>query len=429
LFVPSSSILKGMLGRTALVDCVKRSPKPLEYWNDALPTLESHSASVTSVSFSPDGKMLVSTSEDLTSKLWDSETGKLLHTFGGQLSSHAASTQFSPNGKKLATWSLESSFGRGVEVNLWDVESGALLRKFMKSARSRFRAVQFSLNSEKLFVAADDFCVQSGSFAIGLWDAWCDVLLHVLENHSGSVTRLSFSPDAMNLASASEDKTVKLWDVESGKLLQTAQEHLGFVHSMQFSPNGVKLAFASTESRQPLFVRPCWNRIHIWDTRNARYTINHYFHSKPTTTLEFSPNGKQLASSSSETTFRLWNTERRFPPRIFHKHSESVQAVKFFRNGLKLASASRDKTVCVWAVDGKQEDALLQSLAGHLGPVNDLQFSPDGRKLASASSDMTARVWDTKKTAPCHMHWAHTGAVNAVRFSPDGDRLCASWPY
>ncbi len=366
--------------------------------------LERYSGSnVYSVAFSPDGSILAAVSEsgnfwekkDDVVRLWNVETGILLHTLEGH-SGNVYSVAFSPNGQTLLSrsgnpstyylWDVatgekklpftysRAAFSTDMQmianidndntIHLWDVETGTL--KHTLTAENVSSAF-FSPDGQTLASWSRD------SNTIHLWDMETGTLKHTLPTNNVWSLSVEFSPDGQTLVSTdSDENTIHLWDVETGTLKHTLAEHTGHVANVEFSPDGKTLASASSDKT-----------IRLWDVETG--TLKHTLPTYSVWTIEFSPDGQMLLNMVSNNTIRLWDVETGIP-----KFSITTGLGVFSPDGQTLASTDYDNTVRLWDVG---TGTLNSTLVGHTEGINSVVFSPDGQTLASGGDDNTVRLW------------------------------------
>jgi WD40 repeat protein len=197
--------------------------KTVRLWDaesgNCVQVLNGHKDTVCSVAFDSGMQTVASASEDRTLKLWDVNTGQLLRTIETQSINY--SVAFDPEGRFLA------SSGRG-GIQLWDASSLRLLRTLEKREYAFFPWVAFAPDGTMLACAGSDE-------SIYLFELPDCQLLTKFTNHDSPVNSVQFSPQSDQLLSASADKTLMLWDLRAGQLLRTFEGHTGEAYCAAFS--------------------------------------------------------------------------------------------------------------------------------------------------------------------------------------------------
>ena len=135
--------------------------------------------------------------------------------------------------------------------------------------------------------------------------------------------------------------------------------------------------------------------------------------------VDFSPDGKTIASASGDTTIKIWQRDGKLLHTLTD-HKDSVLDVAFSPDGKTIASGSEDETVRLWNTQG----VLLKTSIGHRNTINRIVYSPKGDIIASASEDKTVRLWD-RHGKLVNVLFGHQSGVLEVAFSNDG-RLIAT---
>ncbi|MCF7859127.1 MAG: DUF4062 domain-containing protein [Candidatus Cloacimonetes bacterium] len=157
---------------------------------------------INTVSFSPDGKRVISGYEDNTCILWDLESGKQIQTLIGHDNGVIAAS-FSPDGRRVISSSWDKT------CILWDLVSGKPIKTLI-GHKWGVMAVCFSPDGRQAVSSSDDrTCI--------VWDLENGKSIHILNGHTERVNTISISADGKRVISGSDDRTCILWDMVSGE--------------------------------------------------------------------------------------------------------------------------------------------------------------------------------------------------------------------
>jgi WD40 repeat protein len=335
---------------------------------DELITLRGHEKPVSTLAFSPDGRLVATGSWDHDIRVWDLQTQNLLRLLPGHTDS-VTNVKFSPDGRRLA------SSGKDGAIRLWDTATWASHPlPFEPGWQNKIlREVTFSPDGATLAAADDEGMIRAWNMADGR-------LIHVGRAHDNKIQGLAFSPDGTLLASASEDTTVRLWRVADWTKAGELSGHTQGVWQASFSPDGRFLVSASDD-----------RTARVWDVATGRQAAEPVVEDRAAWSVDFSPDGKIIAIGCADGTVHLWDFHAAANAATLDRHAVlrvadgPVWYVKFNRDAgdMRLGIAGADRTARVLSVRSFQtmfaDPARLESDAEHRGglQVRPGQSDPD----------------------------------------------------
>ena len=348
-----------------------------------------------------------------TVNLYDVAGGQKLHTLLGH-SGPLQGLAFSSDDRLLAT---SDNLG---SVKVWDVATGHLFRDLGKIADGTICLAFAPPENLRLVVSIgtlDNFWPEKQGRCL-VWDVATWRIERTLHGHEGVISSLAFGPDGKRLATASYDGTIKLWDVESWTERITLRGHTQNLSSVAYSPDGSRLASTSDDGTARLWEPATGKELLV--LRGHDGLINH---------VSFRPDGQRVVTAGADRTLKIWDVTRKPGVLVLDRPETSATDVAFSPDGQFVAVSYLDKTVRLWeSVSGR----LARTLSGHGLPVWSVAFSPDGNRLASGAGDYHRHdaqgevvLWETATGRRLSLLVGHKSCVWSVAFSPDGQRLAS----
>jgi WD40 repeat protein len=157
---------------------------------------------------------------------------------------------------------------------------------------------------------------------------------------------------------------------------------------------------------------------YLWNLCNSRLLNELKGHSAVVLSVDFSRNGKWLASASGDGTIRLWDiATSRTVMTLNQGEAPNIGGAFFTPDGKTIASWRWDHLIRLWDVASGQ---CIAELAGHQDRVDTVAVSPDGRTLASLDTGGSVRLWDVATHLEKTNFLTKPNRPVAISFAPDG---------
>jgi WD40 repeat protein len=228
---------------------------------------------------------------------------------------------------------------------------------------------------------------------------------------------LALSPDGRTVAGCASGR-VGLWDIATRRLITVLDTNAGWSFSMEFSPDGKTLATSHTESGK--------EEVRLWDMAAFKQigTLNT---TQEVLSVAYSRDGKFLVTAAGAMYVRdapgevvLWDAATQQRVRTFSEVRSWPYQATFSPDGETIAASSGDGTIALWKA-GTGE--VIDRLSGHNGYVAPVTFSRDGRTLAAGDEHGHVWLWDWRAHRVESVFHAHDFPIYGIVFSPDEQRL------
>jgi WD40 repeat protein len=447
-----------------------------------------HEDKVTVVDFSHDGKRLITGSDDKTVRVWDASNGKIIarlarmpdeirsvavsddgalivgstkenttwlwdghdYTLRGTLPGYGAfftgdssrvitfsakenvaqvwdvrtllsavtdvtgeSAAYSPDGTRLATHDSD-------QVWIWDSHDGKKLLTLKlapadprKDYKAYATGTRFSPDGKRLLALSDS------SPGPSLWDAVDGKTIAQMQVPGTDTNEGAFSPDGARIFTCSTDKIARLWDGHDGKLLSSFPMPEGCLVQVHFSPDGTRILGTHEQNTRTdrIYHAEVWDlgkHTRVLAPEEALYSYNHG--------SDLSPDGVTLATADKSGILRLRDMAKAVLLRSWDSGSGGVESLFYSPDGRQLVTAHQNGTLKVW--DAGSGTLLWVYKSGHIG-MDDARYSPDGVFLMSRDSNQGTSIRDAGTGQTLLEIGGDSSLTETVTYAPNGEQLAS----
>jgi len=202
------------------------------YPNCAPAVLVKNQGELHGVTFSPDGKFILTASEDTTAKIWDAASGALAQTLQGH-SGGVNHASYSADGKQIVTASADGT------ARVWDAATGQEKLQ-LKGHTGAVNSASFNADDTLIVTASDDHTAR-------VWNAKTGQQKLELKGHTAPVTGAVISQDGKFIVTSSSDKTARIWDAATGQEKSILRGHSDKIQTVELSPDNRYVMTSSSD--------------------------------------------------------------------------------------------------------------------------------------------------------------------------------------
>ena len=211
-------------------------------------------------------------------------------------SNYISAVAWSPDGKRIASASNDGS------VQIWQALTGKRLAIYSSSTDIRGKTV--ASNAVAFSPDGKDVVIGTSGPAV-LIDAATARAIGYLGPHGGSALSVAFSPRGRYLAVGRDDSTVEVWDVSTSTEVYVYMGHSAPVFTLAWSPDGKRIASGGADCTVQIWDALTGNHVYTYGG-HADYYWGHFTSDQDVDSIAWSPDGKQIASGSTDNTVQVW---------------------------------------------------------------------------------------------------------------------------
>jgi WD40 repeat protein/serine/threonine protein kinase len=415
--------------------------------------LTGHTATITALAWSHDGKWLASASLDHSLRLWNVGSSHQEASFdigAGWI----RNVCFTPDGRAVAT-------GQADGFSVWDlagqklafkITSGEELDQTDNAALEKVNPWQQRLDrplpplrqlagsSHPIAINSYGVLAYARESSISLWDLGKRKAIATLNEHNKTIRALAFTADGERLGSAGDDRTVRIWESRAGRELAVLSGHSSSVTGLSFAADSRRVASVALDGTRIWDITADRNLAvlgnrspdavaidALGETVAAATRESRLFRAtdgglvcliakKPFSTAVFQPANEWLATGSFDGTIELWDTTTHALRKTLKGHQSAIVSLAINQKGDRLASASTDGSIRIWDIDMGQATLSEQGPARR---ISTLALDPEGTWLLVGGQTGYLALWQLSQGQHLQSLGEVGTDITSIAFSAD----------